>query len=71
VPPPAPFVYVGKKFEDGQWEVYLVRNEQSFIARAGARLEEGYTVDSIEPPTLKLTHLPSGEQQTITIGETN
>lgn len=71
VPPaPLPFRYIGKKQEGGVWEVYLGRgDDSSFIVRAGSTLDTGYRIDKIEPPTLTLTHLPTGQTQTLGIGE--
>ena len=66
--PPLPFVYLGKKLEDGQWEVYLGRGEQVYIAREGMTLDGGYQVTAVRPPTLSLLYLPLKQSQTIPIG---
>lgn len=66
--PPLPFVYLGKKFEDAEWEVYLGRGEQTFIVRQKTMIEGVYRADSIEPPTLTLTYMPLNQQQLLTIG---
>lgn len=68
--PPLPYAFLGKKFEDGAWEVYLGRSEQSFVVRPGTVLEGLYRVDRIEPPQMALTYLPLGQVQTLSIGET-
>lgn len=65
-----PFTFVGKKLEGEQWEVYLSRGEQSFIARQGSTIDGSYRVDKIEPPTLTMTQLPQAQTMTIAIGET-
>jgi hypothetical protein len=70
VPMPPPFTFVGKKFEGEQWEVYLARGEQSFIARQGSTIDGNYRIDKIEPPTLTMTQLPQSQTMTIAIGET-
>jgi hypothetical protein len=67
---PPPFTFVGKKLEGEQWEVYLARGEQSFIARQGSIIDGSYRVDRIEPPTLTMTQLPQAQTMTIAIGET-
>jgi hypothetical protein len=71
-PPPTaprlPFTYLGKKVEDGAWEVYLARGDQTFIVRANSVIEDTYRVESIKPPTLSLTYLPLDQMQTLTIG---
>ncbi len=66
--PPIPFVYLGKKLESGQWEVYLSRGEEVFIAREGVTLAGIYRVQGINPSTLTLVYLPLKQSQTIFIG---
>lgn len=69
-PPPVPgYKYLGKKLEAGVWEVYLLREDNSFIARQGQTLESTWRVGKITPPTLTLTHVGSGQVQHIDIGE--
>jgi hypothetical protein len=66
--PPLPYTYIGKKFENNRWEVYLARGEQTYIVLENTVLENIYHVDSIKPPTLSLTYLPLQQIQTLTIG---
>ncbi len=66
--PPVPFVYLGKKLESGQWEVYLGRGEEVLIVREGMALGGTYQVKSINPPTLTLVYLPLKQSQSIPIG---
>ena len=66
--PPLPFVYLGKKLEDGRWEAYLGHGEQVFIVREGMTLAGTYKVRKIAPPTLTLIYLPLQKLQTIPIG---
>ena len=66
--PPPPFVYLGNKFEAGQWEAYLGRGEEVFIVREGMTLERNYRVKAITPSTLTLIYLPLKQSQTISIG---
>ena len=66
--PPVPFTYLGKKIEDGVWEVFLARGEQTYIVHEQALLEGLYRVDAIKPPTLSLTYLPLKQMQTLQIG---
>jgi hypothetical protein len=70
VAPPLPYAFMGKKQEGEAWEVYLTRNEQTFVAREGEVLEGNYRVGKIVPPTMTLTYLPLDEVQTLPIGET-
>ena len=69
VAPPLPFKYMGKKFEANVWEVYLLRGEQSFLAREGSTIEGTYRVDSITSEQLNVTYLPLGQSQNLSIGE--
>ena len=64
-----PFSVVGKKLEAGQWEVYLMRGDHSFIAREGATIEGAYRIDKITPPNLTMTQLPQGPATTLFVGD--
>ncbi|MCP5229669.1 hypothetical protein [Accumulibacter sp.] len=66
--PPLPFVYLGKKLEDGRWEAYLGHGEQVFIVREGMTLAGTYKVRKIAPQALTLIYLPLKKLQTIPIG---
>lgn len=68
--PPLPYTYLGKKLENGEWEVYLARGERTLVARQGMRLDAEYQVDGVAPPVLTLTYLPLGLTQTLPIGDT-
>lgn len=70
VAPPLPFTFLGKKLEGGVWEVFLARDEQSFVVREGSLIDNSYRVDAIAPPNLSLTYLPLGQSQSLAIGET-
>lgn len=69
--PPLPFIFLGKKIEDGAWEVYLGRGDLTFIVREKSVIEGRYQVDAIIPPTLSLTYLPLKQVQRISIGGTD
>jgi len=71
VAPPLPFAYLGKKFEDGAWEVYLARGDKTVIVRPQSVIEGQYRVERIVPPTLSLTYLPLNQVQRLTIGGTD
>lgn len=66
--PPLPFTFLGKKVEDGAWEVFLARGDQTLIVRQHAVIDNTYRVDAIKPPTIVLTYLPLNQVQTLTIG---
>jgi hypothetical protein len=66
--PPLPFTYLGKKFENGKWEVFLAIGERTYFVRDGSVIDGTYVVNAIKPPNLTLTFLPQKEMQTLTIG---
>ena len=66
--PPLPFTYLGKKYENGKWEVYLGIGDQTYFAREGSVIEQNYAVNAIRPPTMTFTFLPLKQMQTLTIG---
>lgn len=69
-PVPVPnYRVLGKKQENDTWEVFLGRDDLSFIAREGETLEGLWRVERIEPPSLHLVHLPSRQVRVVAIGE--
>lgn len=60
---------LGKKEENNTWEVYLGRDDLTFIARAGETLEGLWRVEQIEPPLMTLLHVPSGQTLKLPIGD--
>lgn len=83
-PPPAPAVeqpkatpvlpalnykVLGKKEENDSWEVFLGRDDLTFIARTGETLEGTWRVEKIEPPLMTLLHVASGQQLKMPIGD--
>jgi hypothetical protein len=69
--PPLPYQYVGKKTEDGQWEVYLTLNDELRIARINTVIDGKYRVDSLSPVAMGLTYLPLNQAQTLSLGASN
>lgn len=67
-PPPLPFTYLGKKYENATWEVFLAIGDQTYFVREGSVIDQIYAVNSIRPPILTLTFLPLKQLQTMTIG---
>lgn len=67
VAPPFPYAYVGKKWENGVWEVYLSRDKASFVVRLGDTLEGLYEIVQIAPPVLTVKYKPLGQRQTVEI----
>jgi len=68
IAPPLPFTYLGKKSEDGAWEVYLARGDQTLILREMGVIDRTYRVDTIHPPIMSITYLPLNQGQTLAIG---
>jgi hypothetical protein len=66
--PPLPFAFIGKKMEDGKWEVYLSHGDQTYVARDKSELEGVYRVESIKPPFITFLYLPLKETQVLPIG---
>lgn len=66
--PPLPYSFIGKKQEDGAWEVYLAVGDDTRVVRAHSVLDGQYRIDAIRPPTLSLTYLPLQQVQTLNIG---
>lgn len=60
---------LGKKEENDSWEVFLGRDDLTFIARTGETLEGTWRVEKIEPPLMTLLHVASGQQLKLPIGD--
>lgn len=66
--PPLPFTYIGKRLEDGVWQVFVSRGDQTLIMREQQTIDGTYRVDSVKPPQMVLMYLPMNEPQTMSIG---
>jgi hypothetical protein len=66
--PPLPFTVLGKKLENGAWEVYIARGDQTWIASPGTLIDNDYRVEQIGPGSMSLTYLPLNEKQTLQTG---
>ena len=66
--PPLPFTYVGKRLEDGIWNVFISRGDQMLIVREQQTIDGTYRIDAVKPPQMILTYLPMDERQTMSIG---
>jgi hypothetical protein len=67
--PPLPFVYLGKKYENAKWEVYLSIGDQTYFVREGSVVEKNYMIKEIKPPTMTITFIPMKQVQTLAVGE--
>jgi hypothetical protein len=70
-PPVLPPAYrvLGKKQENEAWELFLGRDDSSYVVRAGDVLDGTWRVEQIDPPTATLVHLPSGAKHPLPIGD--
>jgi hypothetical protein len=72
-PPPTapqlPFAAIGKKFQGGQWEVFLAHDDRTYLAHVDDVIDDTYRVVAINPPSMTLVYLPMNEQQTLDIGK--
>lgn len=71
-PPPSapalPFIYIGKKIEENKWQVFLARDERTYVVSEDTVIDEMYRINSIKPPILSFTYLPMNQVQTLPIG---
>ncbi|WP_374565604.1 hypothetical protein [Ideonella sp.] len=67
--PAFPFEYIGKKREAGAWEVFLAKDESTFVLKEGQVAEQSYQVVSIAPPEMTVVYLPMNHTYKISIGE--
>jgi len=66
--PPLPYTVFGKKLEDGQWQVFLRRENRILIVKSSDTIDDAYRIDEIRPPIMALTYLPLQQKQTLAIG---
>ncbi len=70
VAPPLPFQFIGKKLEDGIYEIYLASGDKVHAVTLKTVIDNLYRVDTIKPPTMTITYLPLNQAQTLVIGST-
>ena len=68
VAPPLPYTVIGKKLEDGAWQVFLRRDDQILVVKTLDTIDGAYRVEEIRPPVMTLTYLPMKSRQTLPIG---
>ena len=66
--PPFPYTVFGKKLEDGEWQVFLRRDERILVVKSLDTIDNQYRVDEIRPPMMTLTYLPLQLKQPVAIG---
>ena len=65
--PPLPFRYLGRIVDGERTAVFLVRNDQHFLAEPGATLAGEYRVEAITPAAVTLVYLPLGTRQSVPV----
>jgi hypothetical protein len=68
VAPPLPYTVIGKKLEDGAWQVFLRRDDRILVVKTLDTIDNAYRVEEIRPPVMTLTYLPMNSRQTLPIG---
>lgn len=66
--PPLPFGLLGRKYEEGRWEIYLTKGDQTYIVHTNDVIDDTYKVVDIKPPAMTLLYLPTNERQSMQIG---
>jgi len=67
--PPLPFTYMGRLLSEEANAVFLTQGERNLVVHEGEIIESTYRVDKVSETRLTFTHLPSGVQQHLAIGE--
>ena len=65
--PPLRMTFLGKKLEDGVWEVFLAQGDNSFVVRNQSVISGTYRVDQITPTAVTMTYLPLNQVQRLNI----
>lgn len=66
--PPLPFSFLGKKLEDGQWQVFLERGDRIHVVKTSDTIDNVYRIQAIQPPVMTLIYLPLQHEQRLSIG---
>lgn len=65
--PPLPFTYLGKWVEKGQTTVFLARGEHHIAVRGPGRLDDSYTVESVNEHQIVLNYVPLNIRQALAL----
>lgn len=63
--PPLPFTYLGKWTEQGQTTIFLGRGERHVAVRGPGKLDDTYSVESIDERQIVLNYIPLGIRQSL------
>lgn len=67
--PPLPFLYLGRLVSEDEDAVFLTQGERNLVVHKGDVIDSLYRIDNLAESQVTLTHLPTGIQQTLAIGE--
>lgn len=68
--PPLPFVYLGQIQEGKGIAVFLGKQQQTLIVRAGETVDTNYRVEEVTPTLATFVFLPLGEKQQLPLRNT-
>ena len=57
VAPPLPFAVLGKKLDDGAWEIFLGNQDRIYVVKVNDTIDGLYRVESVSPPTMTFVYL--------------
>lgn len=66
--PANPYRFAGEMRVGDRTQRFLARGDDTFEAKAGDTLEDGYAVESVSASAIVLVHRPSGVKQTLAVG---
>lgn len=66
--PPAPVQLMGRYQEGSKTLLFALHNDQSVVLRAGESIGTEWRVDAVDANQVTLTHLPSGQKQSLPWG---
>ncbi|HEY6865186.1 MAG TPA: hypothetical protein VI319_14920 [Burkholderiales bacterium] len=66
--PVNPYRFAGEMRVGDSTQRFLARGDDTFEAKAGDALEDGYAVESVSAAAIVLVHRPSGVKQTLAVG---
>lgn len=65
--PPLTFKYLGKAHEQGNWTVFLLHGDSTWVVKTGDQIGNEYRIEAISPPAMTVRYLPMNELQTLSI----
>jgi hypothetical protein len=69
--PALPIRLLGRYVDEGKAAYFLQVGERNVLAHIGDRVDDNYTLDSVNGDALTFTYLPLHQQQVLAAGDTN